>query len=110
MVLSNEPGYYESGKFGIRIENLFVVKEKDFGRSKGGKGAATSSKKFLRFERLTLIPIQKDLIDLSLMSPVELDWIDNYHAEVLSKIGPRLEDGSDAKQWLVEACSKIERS
>jgi len=103
MVLSNEPGYYEPGNFGIRIENLLIVKEKEFERKVEG------GKKFLQFERLTMIPIQKSLIDQSLMTTSELDWLDSYHAEIWSKVGPRLKDGTDAKVWLEEACKKIER-
>jgi len=105
MVLSNEPGYYESGNFGIRIENLLIVKAKGF----EGNGKIEGIKKFLQFERLTMIPIQKSLIDISLMSDQELDWIDAYHAEIWDKVGARLEDGTDAKVWLEESCQKIER-
>jgi Xaa-Pro aminopeptidase len=111
MVLSNEPGYYEPGNFGIRIENLLIVKEKGFDRGSGKKKTkkVDGAKNFLQFERLTMIPIQKSLIDLTLMTSEELDWLDSYHAEIWDKVGGRLEDGTDAKVWLEEACKKVQR-
>eukprot|EP00189_Rhodosorus_marinus_P012907 CAMPEP_0184745256 /NCGR_PEP_ID=MMETSP0315-20130426/7886_1 /TAXON_ID=101924 /ORGANISM="Rhodosorus marinus, Strain UTEX LB 2760" /LENGTH=575 /DNA_ID=CAMNT_0027217279 /DNA_START=117 /DNA_END=1841 /DNA_ORIENTATION=+ len=79
MVLSNEPGYYEAGAFGIRIESVIAVKE-----SKLGEGS------FLEFEQLTFVPIDKKLVDVSVMSPAECDWLDNYHALVQEKVSPLL--------------------
>lgn len=69
----------------------------------------TEGKKFLKFERLTLIPIQKNLINKEIMTDAELDWLDAYHEEVLSKVAPLLEEGSPAMKWLVKSCGKIER-
>lgn len=100
MVLSNEPGFYEDGKFGIRIENLLEVIEIP----------TSGDKKFFKFGRLTMIPIQKNLINLDLMTTAELDWLDSYHEEVWTKVSPLLEDGSDAKKWLEKMCAKIERN
>ncbi|KAA8545116.1 hypothetical protein F0562_019995 [Nyssa sinensis] len=91
MVVSNEPGYYEDHDFGIRIENLLYVKEVDTPNRFGGIG-------YLGFERLTYVPMQTKLVDLSLLSVAEIDWINNYHSEVWEKVSPLL-DGS-ARQWL----------
>eukprot|EP00546_Thalassionema_frauenfeldii_P003423 CAMPEP_0178937622 /NCGR_PEP_ID=MMETSP0786-20121207/25873_1 /TAXON_ID=186022 /ORGANISM="Thalassionema frauenfeldii, Strain CCMP 1798" /LENGTH=646 /DNA_ID=CAMNT_0020616241 /DNA_START=159 /DNA_END=2099 /DNA_ORIENTATION=+ len=116
MVVSNEPGYYEDGNFGIRIENLLEItyvnnddnlaydQEKELSVKPSGK------KTFLKFQKLTMIPIQKNLIDLELMSSTELDWLDAYHQEVWEKVSPLLEEGSSAYQWLQRSCDKIKRT
>ena len=67
MILSNEPGYYENGKFGIRIENLITVKKVN---------------KSFKFENLTLAPIDKSLIEKNLLNKTEITWLNNYHSEV----------------------------
>ena len=118
MVVSNEPGFYEDGNFGIRIENLIAITyvkpedneaaEKDASDEESDAPKSTD-KKFLRFDRLTMIPIQKNLIDVDLMTDAELDWLDTYHEEVLAKVGPLLEDGSPAMEWLEKSCAKIDR-
>jgi len=102
MVVSNEPGYYEDGEYGIRIENLLEI-QAVAANDKPGR------KHFLKFARLTQIPIQKSLILTHLMSQAELDWLDAYHAEVWSKVSPHLEPGSPAFVWLEKSCAKIER-
>lgn len=120
MIVSNEPGYYQDGVCGIRIENLLEISfvneadnvAFDQGLSEGDDGypsKATGEKKFLKFNRLTMIPIQKNLIDLRIMSEEELDWIDSYHEEVLGNVAPLLEEGTPAMVWLRKACEKIER-
>lgn len=91
MIVSNEPGYYEDHAFGIRIENLLYVKEVDTPNRFGGVG-------YLGFEKLTFVPIQSKLIDLSLLSVAEVDWLNDYHSQVWEKVSPLL-DGS-ARQWL----------
>jgi len=106
-IVSNEPGFYKDGEFGIRIENLLeVVSAHDGADEEDGSGG----KKFLKFQKLTMIPIQKDIILVELMTDSELDWLDNYHATVYEKVGPLLEEGSLAKDWLTEACAKIDRT
>jgi len=100
-IVSNEPGFYLDGKYGIRIENLCEVVSLD--RKEG------DDKSFLKFQKITLIPIQKDLILIEEMSQEELDWLDEYHLDVWQKVGPQLEDGSKEKQWLQRMCSKIDR-
>lgn len=119
MVVSNEPGYYEDGNFGIRIENLLEILEVpqnvgDTPNPTAEEGDAvkpkSAQKKFLKFAKLTMIPIQKNLINVKIMTETELDWLDQYHAEVFDKVGSRLQDGTPEKIWLQEACSKIIRS
>ena len=81
MILSNEPGYYREGEFGIRLENLIVVHE----APRLGDGRDQ-----LAFETLTFVPFDRRLIATARLSPAERDWLNGYHAEVLAKIGPRL--------------------
>ena len=125
MIVSNEPGYYETGAFGIRIENLLVVR-----RRSPAHGSKTPSKTFLGFEQLTLVPIQTSLMDLDLMSDAEIEWVrccccrcccccadpdvayaqvDAYHARVWERVGPRLDDGCEGKDWLREMTRPIRR-
>ncbi len=96
MILSNEPGYYKTGEYGIRIENLVLVEE---------RAIAGAEKPMLGFETLTFAPIDRHLIALDLLSPEERAWVDAYHAKVLSVVGPQL-DG-DAKTWLESACAPL---
>jgi len=96
MILSNEPGYYKTGEYGIRIENLVLVVDRPV------EGA---EKETLGFETLTFAPIERRLIDKSMLSATELAWLNAYHAEVLEKIGPRL-TGEDLA-WLERACAPI---
>jgi len=98
MILSNEPGYYKTGEYGIRIENLVLVVDKPV---EGGE------KETLGFETLTFAPIERRLIDGSMLSNSELEWLNDYHAQVLEKIGPRLE-GED-KAWLERQCAPLSR-
>ena len=115
MVVSNEPGYYEDGNFGIRIENLlemtYVKPEHNEESSEDEeKNSKSAEKKYLKFQKLTMIPIQKNLIKLELMTDTELDWLDAYHEEVLTKVSPHLEVGSPAMKWLQRSCEKIDRT
>lgn len=96
MILSNEPGYYKTGEYGIRIENLVLVED---------RAIAGAEKPMLGFETLTFAPIDRHLIALDLLSPDERAWVDAYHAKVLSVVGPQL-DG-DAKAWLESACAPL---
>jgi Xaa-Pro aminopeptidase len=97
MILSNEPGYYKAGEYGIRIENLVLVVEREI------EGA---EKEMLGFETLTFAPIEKRLIDVGMLEPEELIWLNCYHAHVLAKIGPSLK-GKDL-EWLQAACAPID--
>lgn len=96
MILSNEPGYYREGAFGIRIENLIVVEA----APKMG-----DNRDQLSFETLTYVPIDRRLIVRELLAPWERDWIDAYHAEVRARIGPRVE-GAD-RDWLEAATAPL---
>ena len=98
MILSNEPGYYKTGEYGIRIENLVLAVDKPV------EGA---EKETLGFETLTFAPIERRLVDVSMLSDSELQWLNDYHAEVLARIGPRLE-GED-KAWLERQCAPLSR-
>ena len=98
MILSNEPGYYRAGAFGIRIENLIVV-------TNALPIAGADERLLLDFETLTYVPFDRRLIDLSLLSTAERDWIDQYHATTLSLLGPRL-DGP-TQDWLRAACAPL---
>lgn len=91
MIVSNEPGYYEDHAFGIRIENLLHVKDAETPNRFGG---AT----YLGFEKLTFFPIQTKMVDVSLLSHAEIDWLNSYHAEVWEKVSPLLE--GPTQQWL----------
>ncbi len=90
MILSNEPGYYREGAWGIRIENLLIVTEPSV--PEGGE------RPMLGFETLTWCPIDRRLIAAELLDAEERGWLDAYHAEVLARIGPQL-DGA-VRQWL----------
>jgi Xaa-Pro aminopeptidase len=93
MILSNEPGYYKTGAFGIRIENLVLVVE--------AAPIAGAEKAMNAFETLTLAPYDRRLIDVGLMTADEIDWIDSYHARVAETIGPNLD--KDSAAWLAAA-------
>lgn len=96
MILSNEPGYYETGAYGIRIENLVLVVDRPI------EGA---EKPFLGFETLSHAPIDRALIDTALLTADERAWVDAYHAQTLAIVGPQL-DG-EARIWLEEACAPL---
>jgi Xaa-Pro aminopeptidase len=96
MIISNEPGYYKTGEYGIRIENLVLVVEREI------EGA---EKEMLGFETLTFAPIDRRLIDVGMLDSEELAWLNCYHAHVLARIGPKL-SGRDL-EWLQEACAAI---
>jgi len=97
MILSNEPGYYREGHYGIRIENLVVVSEPE--DIPGGERPMHG------FETLTLAPIDRRLIDPVLLTPGEIDWLDAYHARVAAKVGPLLDD--QVRRWLDEATAPL---
>jgi Xaa-Pro aminopeptidase len=96
MFLSNEPGYYKAGEFGIRIENLVLVVEKDI------PGAESV---MLGFETLTFAPIERSLIEPGLLTEDERRWLDAYHARVLEILGPQL--SPDERAWLDAKCRPI---
>ena len=90
MVITDEPGIYEDGKFGIRIENEFIVR----------KGEKNKYGQFMHFETITFAPIDLDGIDPEEMTKSEREWLNNYHKDVYEKIGPHLTD--EEREWLKE--------
>lgn len=97
MILSNEPGYYREGHWGIRIETLQVVTPPE--PIPGGERPMHG------FEQLTFAPLDRKLIDVALLTPDERAYVDAYHAETLAKVGPLLE--GEAKAWLEAACAPL---
>jgi len=98
MILSNEPGFYKQGDYGIRIENLVLVHE--------AKPVTGGDRNMLGFETLTLAPIDRRLIDVALLSDAERKWLDAYHARVLKEVGDHLE--GDELAWLRKACAALQ--
>jgi Xaa-Pro aminopeptidase len=96
MILSNEPGYYKAGEYGIRIENLVVVTPRT---------VAGAEREMLGFDVLTLAPIDLGLVQPSLMAPEETKWLDSYHREVRAKLSPHLPP--DLRRWLKKATRAV---
>ncbi len=96
MILSNEPGFYAPGGYGIRLENLLLVQPASF---------PAASKPFLRFETLTLAPFDRRLLEPGLLTSEERTWIDSYHARVLAEVGPHLPPAE--AEWLAAACAGL---
>ncbi len=92
-VSSNEPGFYKTGAYGIRIENLMLCVP------------SSKNEDFLAFESITLFPIETKLIDLSLMSEQDLAWLNGYHERVYAALSPSLD--AEEKAWLAEKCAAI---
>jgi Xaa-Pro aminopeptidase len=99
MILSNEPGYYREGAFGIRIENLIVVIVAP------DLPGADPDREMLAWRTLTFVPMDRRLIVTSMLTVEERDWLDTYHAEVAEKIMPRV--GGAAQAWLTAATSPL---
>ena len=97
MIVSNEPGYYKDGEYGIRIENLEVVMP--------AEAVGTGDRPMHRFQALTLAPIDRRLVDKSLLSPEEIAQFDAYHVRVVAEIGPRVEP--EIRAWLEEVCAPL---
>ena len=95
MVMSNEPGLYRTDQYGVRTENMMVVVP----------AQTTEFGQFLKFETLTLCPIDQELIDLEIMTQTEIDWINKYHQKVYDKISPLLNE--DERDWLSRKCAKL---
>jgi Xaa-Pro aminopeptidase len=97
MIISNEPGYYKEGAFGIRIENLVMVRDAEID---GAEGA------FLEFENLTWAPLEPALIDVDHLNAAQRAWVDHYHAAVWDKVSQLLDDAED-KAWLQKICAPL---
>ena len=86
MIISNEPGYYKEGSFGIRIENLIYIKKS-------------------KFEELTMAPIEKSLIEKKMLNKKEIDWLNKYHSKVKKNLFRFM--NLEEKANLIEACSPV---
>src|SRR5215469_3308666 len=95
MIVSNEPGYYKTGAYGIRIENLVLVQP----------AADGAEREMLGFETLTLAPIDRNLIEPSLLDEEEIDWLDTYHERVRETLTPLVDP--DTAHWLAEATRPV---
>ncbi|KAL5011137.1 hypothetical protein ScPMuIL_013442 [Solemya velum] len=93
MFFSDEPGFYEDGKFGIRLENIVMVTEKD---TKYKFGDA----KFLGFEQITLVPYEPHLIDTGLLTDKHIAFLKQYNKDIMDKVGPKLQSNTEAYDWL----------
>ncbi|XP_033098855.1 xaa-Pro aminopeptidase 1-like [Anneissia japonica] len=102
MFLSDEPGYYEDGQFGIRLENIVFIKPTEREHNFRNRG-------FLTFEEVTLVPIQTKMIDASLLNAKEVDWLNNYHMRCRKIVGDELlkQGRNDAWQWLMKETTPL---
>ncbi len=96
MILSNEPGYYKAGEFGIRTENLVLVEPREIAGAEG---------EYFGFETLTFAPIDATLVERSMLTPEDIQWWNAYHARVEAILAPQLE--GDALEWLKAACAPL---
>ena len=96
MIVSNEPGFYKAGAFGIRIENLVAVKEAKI------EGA---DRRYLEFETLTLAPIDLNCVEVSLLTEADKAWLNAYHARVREVVGPQVDEAT--RTWLEQATRTI---
>lgn len=96
MILSDEPGFYAAGEYGIRLENLLLVVPADLPQA---------TKPFLAFETLTLAPFDRALIEPALLTAGEREWLDAYHARVLAEVAPQVDAATAA--WLATACAPL---
>ena len=99
-VLSDEPGYYEDGKFGIRIENMIITCEKKTTHEFGDKP-------YLGFQHVTMVPMCQKLIDKSLLTEDETMWINEYHSEVMRKTKGFFEKDDRTMRWLERETERI---
>ncbi len=97
MIISNEPGYYKTGAYGIRIENLVLVE--------GASPVVGGEIEMMSFETITLAPYDRRLIALDLLTPQERTWIDGYHARVAKVLGPLLDAAE--REWLTAATARL---
>ena len=97
MLLSNEPGYYIENEYGIRIENLILAQP------------SPTKEGYLCFDAVTLVPMDRHLIDVSLLEDLELDWVNAYHKRVWDEISPLLANKNDVLAWLKAATAPLQR-
>lgn len=99
-VVSIEPGYYEEGSFGIRIENVAIVKEVETPKSFGDKP-------YLGFEHVTMVPFCRNLLDIGLLTGSEKRWLNDYNAEILKKTKDLVREDPIALAWLERQTRQI---
>jgi Xaa-Pro aminopeptidase len=97
MIISNEPGYYKKSSYGIRLENLVVVQAVNL---------ESADREMLGFETITFAPFDNTMIDTSLLTHLEIEWINSYHASVRQILGPLLP--TEVASWLEKATMKIQ--
>jgi Xaa-Pro aminopeptidase len=97
MIISNEPGYYKEGAYGIRLENLVLVTKPE--KVPGG------DREMMSFETLTLAPFDRRLIKVDLLTPAEITWVDDYHARVRQMLAPQL--NAEDRSWLEAATAPL---
>jgi Xaa-Pro aminopeptidase len=100
MTVTNEPGYYETGVFGIRIENVLIVKNVN-------TPYHFNNKQFLGFEHITLVPIQTSLINAEMLTPVELKWVNDYNRKCKEALAPRLKDDAKTLAYMEQVTAEI---
>ena len=98
MILSNEPGFYAEGAFGIRIENLIVVEE-------APRGPEQSIDMLYRFETLTYVPIDRSMVAREMLTDAERDWLNSYHGQCVDRLTPHLD--APVADWLRAACAPL---
>ena len=96
MILSNEPGYYKTGEYGIRIENLVLVERRE---------VPGAEQEMMGFETLTFAPLDRHLVEVSMLTDTEREWLNTYHAQVRDVVGPQLEGAALA--WLEGVCGPV---
>lgn len=99
-LLSNEPGYYEDGEYGIRIENVFVIKSAD---------VAYKGREFYEFETITRVPYCRKLIDVSLLTEEEINWVNEYHATIWNELKDSFHSSSYTYKWLKRETAKLRK-
>ena len=100
MTVTNEPGYYEDGQFGIRIENVMVVREAKTPHNFGDRG-------YLGLEHVTLVPMQTKMLDLSIMTQAEIAWVNAYNSECFAKVSPFLKANTPGFAWLKRQAESV---
>jgi len=101
MTVTNEPGYYENGRFGMRFENVLLVVPKLH------PDHCMDRKAFLGFENITLVPVERKLLDTKLLTEQEIAWIDSYHQSVWKAVAPLVADDPLATKWLHQQCRSL---
>ena len=96
MICSNEPGYYKAGEYGIRIENLVLIVERDID---------SAEDRYLGFDTLTCVPIARNMVDVDMLSPQDIGWWNAYHAKTRDILAPQL--AGDVREWLETACAPL---